>query len=337
MVVRKKKITIHDVAKLAGVSYQTVSRVMNGNSSVAEKTRKRVLHAMSELDYSPNRVAQMLTTSRSNTLELILVDIKHGGNLADSTSHMAHVAKDAGYSLLVAETDAAGLEATLDHAASLLVDGVLLYAPSLRISDEELLAICNGIPVVRRDYVPDSRLAWVGFDQVYATRLAVEYLISLGHRQIAAIPPSVDRLNGYWRLTAWHEILLKHGLEPGPVCEGDYTIHSAYQAAQQLLVAGRPFTALLAGTDTMAMGAIRALREHGLRVPADVSVVSFNNEEIAAYVEPPLTTVDFKFEKQDTMAVKYLINILADPDMELHQRILVPDLIIRESACPPGR
>jgi LacI family transcriptional regulator len=331
MVIRKKKITIHDVAKLAEVSYQTVSRVLNENSNVADKTRKRVLHAMSELEYSPNKVAQMLTTSRSSTLELILVDIKHGGNLADSTQNMAHVAKDAGYSLLVSETDVRGLRAALDHAASRLVDGVILYAPSLHISDADLLKLCNGIPVVRRDYVPDSRLAWVGFDQVFATRLAVDHLISSGHRHIAAIPPGADLINGYWRHLAWRETLLKHGLTPGPVYPGDYSIRSAYEAAQSLLKSGQTFTALLVGTDIMAVGALRALREHGLRIPDDVSVVGFDNAEISAYTEPPLTTIDFKFAQQDAVVVKYLIDILADTEMGLHQRILMPDLVVRES------
>lgn len=331
MVQKKKKITIRDVAKQAGISHQTVSRVLNGNNNVAEETRKRVLQAMQELEFVPNKIAQMLTTNRSHTLELIIVDIKQGGRVADSIRTMALAARDADYDLLVTMVDSDELGVALGNAAARLVDGVIMYAPYLRISDERLLALCNGMPLVRRDYVPDSRLAWVGFDQVQATRMAVEYLIQLGHRQIAAIPPSLEMINGQWRYKTWKETLEKHGLLPGPMREAKYTFRSAYDAMEQLLESGIPFTAVLVGSDTMALGAMRALRKHGLRIPADVSVLSFDNAELAEFMEPPLTTIDFDFRQQDTMVVNYLVEILNNSEMKLHQRVLLPDLIVRES------
>src|SRR5579875_1277197 len=308
---KKKKVTIRDVARQAGVSYQTVSRVLNGNDNVAEDTRKRILRAMHDLDFVPNKVAQMLTTSRSQILELIIVDIMQGGRFADSIRSMALAARDAGYDLLVTMTSSDELGTALSEAAARLVDGVVLYAPSLRISDEELLERCNGLPLVRRDYVPTSRLAWVGFDQVYATRMAVEYLLELGHRRIAAIPPSTDLINGQFR----------------------YTVCSGYEAMVHLLETRLPFTAVLVGSDTMALGAMRALHERGLRIPQDVSVLSFDNAELASFTEPPLTTINFDFHEQDSMAVKYLVEILNDPEMKLHQRVLLPDLVVRESTC----
>jgi LacI family transcriptional regulator len=331
MVLKKKKVTIRDVARQAGVSYQTVSRVLNENESVAEDTRERVLRAMQALDFVPNRIAQMLTTNRSHTLELITVGVSHAGRFASSIRNMVLAAKDSGYDLLVTMADIDELGTALENAAARLVDGVVMYAPSLHISDEQMLAMCNGMPLVRRDYVPGSRLAWVGFDQVYATRMAVEYLIALGHRQIAAIPPSLDLINGHWRYTTWKETLQKHGLEPGPMCEAKYTYRSGYEAMQQIIATGAPFTAVLAGSDTMAIGAMRALRENGLRIPDDVSVLGFDNAEVSAFVEPPLTTIDFDFSQQDAMAVRYLVEILHDPEMKLHQRILLPDLVVRES------
>ncbi|MBN1965018.1 MAG: LacI family DNA-binding transcriptional regulator [Anaerolineae bacterium] len=317
------------------MSYQTVSLVINDKPGVSEKTRRRVLRLIKEMDYRPNRAAQMLTTHRSNTLELIVVDVLYGGHLADSTKNMAHAAKQAGYSLLVCETDTDGLGATLENAAALLVDGVIIYAPRLHIDDDELLALCKGIPMVRRDYLPRSRVAWVGFDQVYAARLATEYLITLGHRYIAAIPPIADLHNGYWRHTAWKSVLLEHQLTPGPACAGDYSIRSGYEAAHQIVDTGEPFTAVVVGTDNMALGAMRAFRERGLCIPEEVSVVGFDNTEFSMYLEPQLTTVSFEFAKQDEMAVRYLVDLITTPDMDLHQRILMPELIVRESACPP--
>lgn len=333
VVQKKKKITIRDVARLADVSYQTVSRVLNRNDNVAEDTRKRVLRAMQDLDFVPNKVAQMLTTSRSQILELIIVDIMQGGRFADSIRSMALAARDIGYDLLVTMTSADELDIALNDAAARLVDGVVMYAPSLRISDEKLLELCNGLPLVRRDYVPTSRLAWVGFDQVYATRMAVEYLIELGHRQIAAIPPAMDLINGQLRYTTWKETLQQHGLEPGPVHEAKYTFSSGYEAMVHLLETRLPFTAVLVGSDTMALGAMRALHERGLCIPRDVSVLSFDNAELASFTEPPLTTINFDFREQDSMAVKYLVEILNNPEMKLHQRILLPDLVVRESTC----
>jgi DNA-binding LacI/PurR family transcriptional regulator len=328
---KKRKITIRDVAQHAGVSYQTVSRVLNASNSVAEDTRKRVQQAMQVLDFVPSRVAQMLITNQSHTLELIVVDVTHAGRFAESINNMATTARLAGYDLLVTTTEAEKVAAVLENAAARLIDGIIMYAPALRMSDEKLQALCNGIPLVRRDYIPNSRLAWVGFDQVYATRMAVEYLIGLGHRQIAAIPPSLHLINGLWRYETWKEILLKHNLQPGPMCESTYSFSGGYTAMKNILDTHQPFTAVLVGSDTMALGALRALRERGLYIPDDVSVISFDNAELAAFTEPPLTTIDFDFKQQDTMAVKYLVEILNDPDMKLYQRILLPNLIVRES------
>ena len=328
---KNQAVTIRDIAKLANVSYQAVSLVINNRPGVSDETRKRIKQLMRDLDYRPNKAAQTLNTNRSKMLELILVDIRYAGRLADSIKNMANVAKRQGYSLLVSDTEPDDLEAAVAGAASRLVDGIILYAPRLKISDEELRRTFGKTPLVRRDYLPGSKIPWVGFDQVHATRLAVEHLINLGHRHIAAIPPSADILNGYWRGTAWKNVILEHGLEPGPVAEGDYSMNSGYNAAQIILQDGRPFTGLVVGTDSMAIGAIRALREHGLIVPDDVSIVSFDNTEFAGFVEPALTSVDFKFVKQDEMVVTYLLEMLKNPSMEPHHRVLVPDFVVRES------
>jgi LacI family transcriptional regulator len=293
MVIKKRAITIRDVAKEAGVSYQTVSRVINDSQSVAEETRRRVQKAMQDLDYRPNKVAQMLTTNRSSSIEVLIVDVSYGGRLADSTKNMAHTAKQAGYHLLVSEASSENLAESFASAAARLVDGIIMYAPRLQIEDDELLELSLGLPFVRRDYVPHSSLAWVGFDQAFATRLAVE---------------------------------------PRLVAGGDYSMRGAYDAAKQILSKGESFTGLVVGTDNMAVGAMRALREAGLRIPDDVSVVGFDNAEVSNFTEPPLTTVDFKFDKQDEMVVKYLLELIADPEMELHHRVLMSSLITRESS-----
>lgn len=326
-----KRITIHDVARIADVSYQTVSRVINHSPNVSEKTRQSVLRVMKELNYQPNKAAQMLNTNRSFTLEAMIVDVQYGGNLAKTTQKMVRTAKELGYSLLVSETDAKGLAQALENAASRLIDGVIIYAPNLNIDDQDLLDMSHGIPFVRRDYVPNSKLAWVGFDQPYAAQVASDFLIEMGHTQIVEISPPRDFHNGHWRHEALVEALNQHGIPLQGTFSGDYTIQSGYDGAVELLDSGFPFTAVVAGTDKMAMGAIHAFRERGLRIPEDISIIGFDNAEIAAFTYPPLTTVEFKFDKQDELAVKYLIDLIKDPEMELHHRILTPSLVIRES------
>ena len=326
-----RRVTIRDVAKACDVSYQTVSRVINDSSGVSDKTRQRILRVMEELNYQPNKAAQMLTTNRSFTLEAMIVDVDYAGTLAKTTKAMMRVARELGYSLLVSDTTISDLPKAFESAASRLVDGVVLYAPNMEITDKELIKMSHNIPFVRRDYVPNSKLAWVGFNQVYATELAVEHLIELGHHQIAEISPPRHYHNGHWRHYGFVETLKRHGLTPGPTVEGDYSMQSGYDGARWLLSYGENFSAIVIGTDKMALGALHALREQHIRVPEDISIVGFDNSELAAFAAPPLTTVEFKFDKQDEMVVKYLVELIKDPEMEIHQRVLTSELIIRQS------
>jgi LacI family transcriptional regulator len=286
---------------------------------------------MKELNYQPNRVAQMLMTNRSMTLETIIVDVDYAGSLAQTTKTMVRTARAHGYGLLVAETSREDLPNAFEYAASRLVDGIVLYAPNLRIDDDELLDMSQSIPLVRRDYVPSSRIAWAGFDQVYAARLAVEHLLGLGHRHIAEISPPLHYHNGHWRHHSYVQTLREHGLEPGPSVEGDYSMRSGYEGMMALLNSDHDFSAIVVGTDKMALGALHALREKGLSVPDDVSIIGFDNSELAAFVDPPLTTIEFRFEKQDELVVKYLIDLIKEPELEIHQRILMPKLVTRHS------
>ncbi len=328
----KKAITIRDIARHANVSYQTVSLVINNRPGVSERTRRRIQRLMDEMGYRPNRAAQMLTTNTSKIIELIMVDLPFDGRLPT----IAHATEKLDYSLLLSEVTAERLGTAFADARARMVDGVILYAPQLTITDEALIALSQETPFVRRDYVPGSQVAWVGFDQVYATRLAVEHLLELGHRRIAAIPPETNILNGYWRTTTWKAVLMEHGLDPGPSYPGDYGMNSGYQAAKCVLESDEPFTALVVGNDTMAFAVLKALHEYGMNVPGDVSVISYDNVELAGFTVPALTTVEFAFEKQDELAVQFLSEIIENPDMERHQRVLTPTLVIRDSTAAPS-
>jgi DNA-binding LacI/PurR family transcriptional regulator len=326
---------MRDIARAADVSYQTVSLVINDKPGVSDETRRRIRKLVRQMHYQPNVAARMLSTNRSRTLELLLVDAHYGGRLAGTLKNMANTAKEQGFTFLVSETTAGGLSDAVASARARMVEGVILYAPRLVMDDDALLELFGDLPLVRRDFVPGSRLPWIGFDQVHATRLAVEHLIGLGHTRIASIAPEAVILNGYWRERVWRSVLLEHGLEPGPLAWGDYSMESGYAAARQLISAGEPFSAALIGTDNMALGAMRAFREQGLQIPADLSIVSFDNTEFAPYLEPPLTTVSFSFGQQDDVAVRYLLELVAAQDHSPHQRVLTPELVVRGSTAAP--
>lgn len=332
-----KRPTIQDVAREAGVSYGTVSRVINSHPEVAPETRARVQRVIKKMGYQRNLGAQMLTTHRSNIIEFIVMDVYFGIVLP----RMAQYVNAAGYSTLYTECTQENFAETLDTAAARLVDGILLYAPKLHISDDDLLEMCHGIPIVRRDYVLDSKLTWVGYSQEHATRLVVQHLIDLGHRQIAEITGSLDFINPRLRHDAWLNLLTAQGLEPGPSYAGDYStfadaMKTGYDGVCEFLRRGEVFTAIMTVNDYAALGALYALHEHGLRVPEDVSVASFDDDAIASYLIPPLTTVHFDFDIQNRLASQFLLEQINDRDYKHHQHVLIPDLVIRQSTQPAG-
>ena len=334
---KNKRPTIRDVAREAGVSYGTVSRVINDHPEVAADTRARVQRVMDEMGYQRNLGAQMLTTKQSNIIEIIVMDVYFGIVLP----RLGKFVNAAGYSTLYAECTQSTFAATLDTAAARLVDGIMLYAPRLQMSDEELLAMSHGIPIVRRDYVLESKLTWVGYSQEHATRLAVQHLIENGHTQIAEITGSLDFINPRLRHETLLNILATQNLEPGPSYEGDYStfalaMKTGYEGVCEFIRRGEPFTAIMVVNDHVATGALSALHEHGLRVPEDVSIVSFDDDPKASYLIPPLTTVRFDFDIQNRLASQFLLEQINDPEYRHHQHVLIPDLIVRKSVQPPG-
>jgi LacI family transcriptional regulator len=333
---KDKRPTIRDVAREAGVSYGTVSRVINNHPEVAPDTRARVQRVIEKMGYQRNLGAQMLTTHQSNIIEIIVVDVHFGIVLPK----MGQFINEAGYSTLYSECTLANFAPTLDKAAAWLVDGIILYAPKLQIPDDELLAMSHGIPIVRRDYVLDSKLTWVGYSQEHATRLAVQHLIDQGHERIAEITGSLGFINPRLRHDTWLNILTSQGLEPGPSYAGDYStfaraMKTGYEGVCEFLERGESFTAIMTVNDHAAMGALSALHEYGLHVPDDVSIVSFDDDAIASYLIPPLTTVRFDFDIQNKLASQFLLEQINDPNYRHHQHVLIPDLIVRKSVQPP--
>lgn len=331
-----RRTTLHDVAERAGVSYQTVSRVINNHPNVAEATRQRVQDAIHELNYRPNRVAQSLVTSRSQTLALVTFGMDYYGP-AQMVIHIERAAHDAGYALVLAnlaDTDEDELRAAVDSLSGRGVDGIIMITPVVSLTPQKVQALDAGAPIVQIDTQIDADVESVLIDQHLGGCLATQHLIDLGHRDIYEIRGPLEWIGATARHVGWLDTLQNNGLQPGQSVEGMWTAASGYQAAQRLIEGGAPFTAMVVGNDQMALGAMRALTDAGLRVPEDVSVVGFDDVPEAAYYNPPLTTVRQDFDALGRQAVECLIQRINNPTDPPHQHVITPALIVRRSTAP---
>lgn len=329
-----KRSTLRDVAELAGVSYQTVSRVINQHPNVAKQTRERVLSAIRQLDYRPNQAAKMLATGRSFMLQLIMFDIRY----SDPLPEMIYAARKAGYTLLISELSPFAPEEEIRTAlvelTARMIDGLIIYTPRPFFPYSEMVRLCRGLPFVLVGAALGVKSPSVVFDQRHGYELAIQHLLDLGHRQIAEITGRPQHIDAKLRHETIVAMLKAHGLLLGPSAEGDFEVPSGYAATQKLLDSGEPFTALSVANDRMALGALRALHERGVRVPEDVSVVGFDDMGEAAYLTPPLTTVRQDLQVLAHQSIEYLVSMIQNPTIPVQQRVLYPELILRGSTAP---
>lgn len=334
----KKRVTINDVARLAGVSSQTVSRVVNNHPYVSEDTRRRVQHAIHELDYHPNRAARSLVTQRTHMLGIISFGMHYYGP-AQMVNNIEQAAQKRGYGLSFSTVTTLTLD-NLSRAMEVLgarsVDGLVFITPVVGVSHSDLARMCRGVPFVQIDTQRLSHSPSVVIDQYYGMQLATQHLIDLGHRTLVEISGPLNWFGAQARHQSWLDTLHGADVTPGPYVEGDWSARSGYEATRRLLAKRPGFTALVAANDQMALGAIQALHERGLRVPEDVSIVGFDDVPEAAYYTPPLTTVRQDFAALGEQSVEYLMALITNPDTPLHQRVLYPQFIERQSTCQPA-
>ncbi|MFQ3567680.1 MAG: LacI family DNA-binding transcriptional regulator [Aggregatilineales bacterium] len=332
----KQRYTLHDVAKQAGVSYQTVSRVINGHPSVSPPTRARVQQVIHDLGYHPNKVAKSLVANRSQTLAILTFGLDHFGP-AQMVIHIERTAKELGYDLVLSnlnELSVYEVRRALDSLTGRQVDGILTISPVTGITYEEIAELSRGIPVVQIDPQIGLNVPSVVVDQKYGSQLATEYLLGLGHRHIAEISGPLNWFGAIARHEQWQATMRMAGLPAYRTVEGDWTARGGYAAARRLLAAHPDLTAIVVGNDQMALGVIAALNDHGLRVPLDVSVVGFDDIPEAAFFRPALTTIQQDFKALGATGVRYLLALIQNPDTEIVQHRLRPHLVIRDSAAP---
>jgi DNA-binding LacI/PurR family transcriptional regulator len=331
---RQSKIaTLHEVAARAGVSHQTVSRVINDSPRVAQQTKLRVLQAVEELDYQPNKAARNLVSKRS-TLIGVITFATHFYGPAHILTSIDQAARNFGYKVLLASLSDPSAEC-LDSAARELiahgVEGMIVNVP-IELDPEKIEPSFRGIPTVVMDADGRNRVASVTLDNQAGTRLAVQHLAQLGHRKIACVSGILKWRCGRLRRQAWRQTLRTLRLLPGPTVQGDWSAEGGYRATKRLLETdSKQFTAIVAGNDQLALGVLRALREAGLSVPGRISLVGFDNIPESAYFDPPLTTVDHVFDTVARHSLEYLIQIIREPALRREHRNIVPTLVCRES------
>jgi len=329
---------IFDVARLAGVSHQTVSRVLNDLPNVRPATRLRVEQAIKQLRYTPSQAARALVTRRSRTIGLITTG---GPDYGPSSTALGfnEAARDARYAVSMAsmlESDPTSLRQAVELLLRQNVEAIVLIAAH-RGALDAVRGIELGVPLVAVESSRRDGFHSVSIDQYQGARILVDHLVGLGHRRIAHLAGPADSVDALERVRGWRDALSEHGLVAREPLIGDWTPASGFRLGRELVSehdAEAGFTAVFAANDQMALGMIHALTEQGLSVPADVSVVGFDDIPEAEHFAPPLTTMRQDFPELGRTIMSTLLEVLTDADVVDAVRS-VPELVVRESSAPP--
>lgn len=325
-----------DVARLAGVSHQTVSRVINGHQSVRPATRARVLGAVEHLGYRLNPVARALVTGRTHTLGIVGLQSRFYGPMS-TVDALERAARLAGYSVRLASVDVghrADVRGAVRQLLDQAVDGVAVIAPLIS-SDDPATEIPAHLPAVIVDGGRRTDRATVTVDHHAGAVAATEHLLAGGHPTVWHVAGPHEWVEARVRTASWRPTMHSHDVDGPPPLNGDWTARSGYQAGCALARI-RAVSAVFAANDQMALGVLAALAEHGLAVPEDVSVVGFDDIPESAYLRPALTTVRQDFAEVGRCAVRRLVDQLESDGGPGDQIAVQPRLIIRRSTASPA-
>lgn len=326
---------IFDVARLAGVSHQTVSRVLNDIPSVRPATRLRVEQAITQLRYSPSPAARALVTKRTRMIGLIAPSTADFGP-SSIALHFTAAARDARYGVVTVTSvnaDATSIHTFVESLLSQRVEAIVLIVTDVAVLGA-VRGLGVGVPVIAVAAGPRRGHLAASIDQYRGARSAVRHLIELGHRNIAHLSGPASAPDAIERLRGWRDELAEARLvaqEPG---HGDWSAASGYRFGEQL-AAERDATAVFAGNDQMALGLVSALGVRGLSVPRDISVVGFDDVPEAAYFVPPLTTVSQDFAALGALTMQRVLIALEEPDNVGESTPIPTRLIVRESTARP--
>ena len=327
-------VTFKDVAKLANVSTQTVSRVTNGSPNVAEETREKVNAAIKELGYVPNKGAQLLGSAKSKLIGLVTVDLLlHGASLV--ANGIRKQAKELGYGTSLSAVSEYAMDKIIDAINELKaqrVEFIILNLPLSKEDSEMLISQYLGINFVFLDVPPDAKV-----NAVYAANYeggiqAAELMISLQKKRFLLITGPHESSASELRLEAWLDVLNKYpDVEIINQFEGDWQASSGYRLAHEALCDGRSFDCVLVGSDQMALGVSRALNEFNLAIPQDVSIIGFDDTVDSAYFYPPLTTIKQDFLAAGQRAVLLAISMADQPTCS-YRHESIPTLLVKRKS-----
>lgn len=327
-----RRPSIRDVARLADVSHQTVSRVINNHPSIRPETRERVQTVMARLQYRPNRAARALVTSRSQTIGILSASSTQYGP-ASSIAAIEEAARARGYwvsTANIAPQDPASIPEGLAHLTAQSIEGLVVIAPQARVF-RALAAQQLDIPYVTLQSAEVDPQHALSVDQIAGARLATGHLIERGHRQIYHIAGPQDWIEAEARMRGFLEEMSANDIPTTAPILGDWTAEFGYYAGRELLRV-RDFTAVFSSNDQMALGLMHAVLDEGLDVPGDISIVGFDDIPEAAHFWPPLTSVRQDFTELGRRCVDLLLGP-AD-GIEAAASTIVPELIVRRSTGP---
>ncbi len=329
---RRKEVTINDVAAACGVSYQTVSRAINGMEDISSETRARVLKAAEKLGYRPNLAARSLVTRKSTVLGIITRNVEHYGSTQALVS-VAKAARTAGYGLMIVEPDeesASEIYRAVDELCTHRVAGIFLFQIEAEI--RALRDRFRNTPFVGLNSDFGYEATSVLVDQVAGSEMATNHLIDLGHSAIAHIQGPDGYFIAQQRREGWRRALEHAGCPRGSLVTGDYSSRSGFEAGHLLADLHEDrFTAVVAANDQMALGAIRAFEERGFRVPEDISIVGFDDTPESEFFRPPLTTIKHDIARLGQLGVQKMLAHLGGLSSFSKPEIITPTLVSRLS------
>jgi DNA-binding LacI/PurR family transcriptional regulator len=331
--VLERPAVMADVARLAGVSHMTVSRVLNDSQAVSATTRARVRAAMTTLGYRPNTAARALATGRTRQLGVVSVNTTLFGP-ASMLVAIERAARDAGYAVSIAslrEPDRRSLAEAFEHLTAQAVEGIIAITPRAAIASA-LRSTPTGIPLVAVEG-GEGPMPTVAVDQYLGAVRATRHLLDFGHRRIAHIAGPSDWHEAGERERGWRDALLQAGVEPGALVRGDWSPKAGYEAGLKL-AAVPDLTAVFVANDQMAIGVLRAFAEAGLDIPGRVSVVGFDDIPEAAYFAPPLTTLRQDFGEVGRRGLGLLVEQVEGAPRSNKRMVIPPELVVRDSTAP---
>jgi LacI family transcriptional regulator len=336
------RTTIKEIARMTGVSTQTVSRVINNRPDVSPQTREAVAAAIAETGFQPSAVARSLVHRRSQTLGVVVAGLRYFG-VAETLNGITEEAQAAGYGVLLKEidnSDTVDIGPVFDFMIAHQVEGIIFVAPQIgaNIATVRGQLPSTSPPIVFLKSEPSSGDATIVIDNRGGARLATEHLLALGRRRIAHLAGPTAWHESEDREAGWRDALRAAHVRPGPVVAGTWSSECGAQAFEELLARDPRMDGIFVGNDQMALGVLRAAHERGIAVPEDLAVVGFDGLDEGAQFTPSLTTVVQPLRELGELAVRQAIAATngASNASTVRSQVLATELVIRESAPAPA-